>query len=276
MEKRKAPKLELYYSKEKNLKRVRGHETRCKNLKSIWDSTFEIDEQLPPISVVDVAQQRASEGFHKYSPPTYPFVVEITDMPVAAKQRANIVINYNLWAGEEHSPVWDDGTFFMLGEEYFFSDKDLFSRGRGCSRKGSVVIAPGGNKDEFYRRVQIDCLVQAIGVSEFVLAHSLDRGTFLTELEFADVIITTPSTACMEAFALGKPVLLIQTSDDQDGQVVVNRGFAEWYDISLLELMLRNRKVREAMIPPPICDNGFAVVENIYESWSIWREAHES
>jgi hypothetical protein len=50
------------------------------------------------------------------------------------------------------------------------------------------------------------------------------------ELCEASVVITTPSTTAMEALVLGKPVLLVKTSNDQTGRFIEDNyecGFDE-------------------------------------------------
>ena len=91
------------------------------------------------------------------------------------------------------------------------------------------------------------------------------------ELCEASVVVSTPSTTAMEALVLGKPVLLVKTSNDQTGQFVED-SYAEWYTPELLSLYLRNEYIRKSMSEKRIVNNSIKVVDMIYQEWSKWRQ----
>lgn len=258
---------------------VNGHVSRCQSLYGTWCDKFNIDTSLRPIHLVDIAPKydpiSAYRTFTKDEVhlPDGRFVVEITDVNALASAYPNIVINYQIGAEEfcwlEDSPPSE----LLLGADYFFTDIDIeLIDGFVESDKPNVIVIPNGNKSRFFKRLdlsEVHEIVANSGSGILSVVNYVDRETLFDYLDMASVVITTQSVTAMECLAIGLPVLLVRTSDDQNGRFVEN-GLAQNYNKEVLSFLLTNKDVRLAMGnagKDKIKNNINKVVNFIYEQW---------
>lgn len=273
-----APPLFPYYSetavRDGVEVKVNGHKQRFLALDAEWKRRFAIDESLSPINIVDIAvfYNYAANRLDKQG--IFPFefpremVVEITDNTfITASEDIDLLINYNIGADGDIDKNYAPLTRMLLGKDYFFSDVgEGYIDGYIESDKPSVLLIPNGNKDGFRKKIKATI---PVGAGSFTLVDHLDRETLFDFMDLSAIVVTTPSVTAMECLAIGMPVLLVKTSDDQTGRFV-EEGLAEWYSPEVLSFLLHNKAVRKSM-----AENGRANIKNninnvidiIYETW---------
>lgn len=286
-----APPLELVYSEFVDTStsidghyvfssiKVNGHKNRCLALGNKWNQEFEVDTNLDPILVVDIAPkaEKGSSIIEKQKRnKTRPFCVELTDVPVSGVKFPDVVINYQIGANE-HSSIYKERfgrqAEFLLGEDYFFfNDDELYCDGFAESDRPNIIVIPNGNKAGFFKQFNMVDAYEIVKRSDggsLNLINDLERYTLADFLDLSSIVVTTPSITAMECLAVGLPVLLVKTSPDQTGKFV-ERGLASWYKPEVLAMLIENKTVRKAMAEigrETIKNNGRKVVNIIYQEW---------
>lgn len=258
--------------------RVYGHESRCKALLCYWNERYEIDPLLPEIGLVDIAPdwfgRKSIVGESEISRDA--FRVEITDAQSSSSYPfPHLIINYQVGAENWFRNDLDD-TQTLLGKEFFFFEEAaLGASGDSRSDRPSVVAIPNGNQPKFFERFNVGDAYQVVqeqlGGCLTVVNH-LDKKSLLDHLAMASVVVTTPSVTSMECLSFGLPVLLIQTSRDQTGELA-ETGLAYPYSPEVLGFLLRNKAARVAMAMngrENVRNNIAKVADKILAAYTEW------
>lgn len=237
--------------------RVYGHKMRCESLSHVLYN----DLRDADITIVDIAayynpfndQMEKKLERIRLDDIADDFLIEITDVPKSALEiEPDVVINYQIGAEKQESEykgVYPNAKL-LLGKDYFFSSISMGRWTEGFVDSGypSVIVIPNGNKHLFFQQLNINHvqgIVNRSGGAMTVVNH-LPKMALLDYLSLSAVVITTPSVTAMECLAIGLPVLLIQTSEDQTGKFTEN-DCAWWYSNDVLSYLLNSKTARMAM-----------------------------
>lgn len=250
---------------------VNGHARRCAAFYGEWYDRFNVDTDLQPIHLVDIAP----DGYNKeIGDEPNGFVVEITDVDILATKRPNIVINYQIdaekWCLKDYS-----GTR-LLGKDWFFTEDEYHVDGFAESDKPNVIVIPNGNKSAFFDQVSIGELYDILryaGGGVLSIVNDVEKYTLLDYLDMSSVVITTPSITAMECAEIGIPLLLTRkTSRDQTGRFLEN-GIGVEFGKETLLFLLTNKKARLAIAESgreKIKNNIDRVIDTVYNEWKVW------
>lgn len=194
--------MELYiraYTEDGNL--VRGHYSRCAALRHEWDILVS-QNGMPRKSVYVFDGTGELYDLHDGN-----LAVGILDTINQNNPRYDIVVSHH--PGAYLFDLGENGhQLKLLGPEYLLMRPEY--QKLNATEKGYIAYVPGGNHLQFWRNVgEVTRHHPGIIVENYAPSESAKI------IAAASLVVCSASTVALEAMALGKRILMTQTSDDQ-------------------------------------------------------------
>jgi hypothetical protein len=251
------PLMSLYFDEyDKNNQKVLGHKTRVIALARAWQDRGG-EAKLVPTPYDMYKGVLVLDSWNQYNYVFAELIVSITGTEQSPCRDADILINPSLGA---EKLTYKKVPIQLLGHEYFILRHDYHNI--DSTIRHQVVAIPGGNAHGFWAQVRIEDMPDSIHVMK-----PLSGLNFAQVLASSDVIICASGVTALEALAMGKKVLLVQTADDQELNyaTAINNNWALPYSVDNLQGLLSDEL---AVAPNPLDDQGAdRIINTIIKTW---------
>lgn len=227
------PRIAVYYDKEDaNGRQVRGHERRVSILIRHWEKRFGKEwkeNDLILCNRPDVTGN--SDILFVDSWRSWTTAQQVGRLPLRvvyvdgrrglSPMPADLLFSSSILPAPIEFGV--DVREIFTGWSYYIGNPYLQ---KAATIRDVVLVCPGGNKDYFFKKVDVEGLRKAareyLGCATVVLdgstQHSMED--FALMLSQAKGVVTAAGQTMLEAMSLNKPTIFVETADDQKQNII--------------------------------------------------------